>query len=331
MPISPASSGSERGPIPDAHRKSEGIVSRSLEFESRNERFTLIQAGSLGAIAVLVVLMVSSVFGGGPSASPGSPSTAGAARVGAQSTLQPGQVAALQTSPVAAAPSPSGSAVSSGQAVPNPQQQAAPSYAQPSTAGVTAAPSGAGIAAALPPHSRVTSSSAVGVAAPAPSNSRTVVAPVSQTPSTPGLSRTAGVAPTGQSVIGRLARSVATAQSASTGALSASAVATPALSPTDSTSTPAAGATTDTIPAAVPAGAVIGLDTGNYTPGGLLVGEGGFIGAGSWQQNVPHSGDLLAFGGFNGSAITYDVTTGQYVPTSTIVLGYDPTRGYIQQ
>jgi hypothetical protein len=106
---------------------------------------------------------------------------------------------------------------------------------------------------------------------------------------------------------------------------------TPALSPTDSTSTPAAGATTDTIPAAVPAGAVIGLDTGNYTPGGLLVGEGGFIGAGSWQQNVPHSGDLLAFGGFNGSAITYDVTTGQYVPTSTIVLGYDPTRGYIQQ
>ncbi len=293
-------------------------MSRSLEFESRNERFTLIQAGSLGAIAVLVVLMVSSVFGGGPSASPGSPSTAGAARVGAQSTLQPGQVAALQTSPVAAAPSPSGSAVSSGQAVPNPQQQAAPSYAQPSTAGVTAAPSGAGIAAALPPHSRVTSSSAVGVAAPAPSNSRTVVAPVSQTPSTPGLSRTAGVAPTGQSVIGRLARSVATAQ-------------TPALSPTDSTSTPAAGATTDTIPAAVPAGAVIGLDTGNYTPGGLLVGEGGFIGAGSWQQNVPHSGDLLAFGGFNGSAITYDVTTGQYVPTSTIVLGYDPTRGYIQQ
>ena len=81
----------------------------------------------------------------------------------------------------------------------------------------------------------------------------------------------------------------------------------------------------------MPAGAVIGDATGDYTLGGLLVGEGGFSGAGSWQENVAHPGDLLAYGGFDASLITYDVTTGQYVPTASISLGYDPTRGYVQQ
>ena len=76
---------------------------------------------------------------------------------------------------------------------------------------------------------------------------------------------------------------------------------------------------------------MIGLATGNYTPGGLLVGEGNFIGAGTWQENVAHPGDVLAYGGFDGSAITYDVTTGQYVATASINLGYDPTKGYVQQ
>ena len=46
---------------------------------------------------------------------------------------------------------------------------------------------------------------------------------------------------------------------------------------------------------------------------------------------MAHPGDVLAYGGFDGSAITYDVTTGQYVATASINLGYDPTKGYVQQ
>jgi hypothetical protein len=299
-------------------------VSRSLEFESRNERFTAfestnrftaIQAGSLLVIAVLVGLMASSLLGGGRSTSLGSVNparSAGAAT--AHSGLQPGQVAALQSAPAAVTPPSGASAVTTGQTLVTPQPQSNPAQVQPSVSST-----GGAVVGALQQRSGVAGSPAPGVIA-APSSSGGT-APASHTQVTPALNGTAGAVPGGQSAIGGLARSGAIARP------SADASTTPTSTPADSTTTGAS--TTDSVPAAVPAGAVIGLATGNYTPGGLLVGEGGFIGAGTWQENVAHPGDVLAYGG--GSLITYDVTTGQYVATASVNLGYDPTKGYVDQ
>lgn len=285
-----------------------------MEFDSRNERFTAIQAGGLLVIAVLVGLMVSSLLGGGRSTSLGSvhpARSAGAAT--AHSGLQPGQVAALQSAPAAVTPPSGASAATTGQTLVTPQPQSDPGYVQPSVS------STGGVAGSRAP----------GVIA-VPSSSGGTAPPASQTPVTPTLNGTTGAVPGGQSAIGGLARSGAIARP------SADASTTPASTSADSTTTGGSttttgGSTTDTVPAAIPAGAVIGLTTGNYTPGGLLVGEGNFIGAGTWQENVAHPGDVLAYGGFDGSPITYDVTTGQYVATAAINLGYDPTKGYVQQ
>ena len=292
-------------------------MSRSLEFESRN-RFTAIQAGSLLVIAVLVGLMASSLLGSGRSTSLGSvnPSRS-AGDATAHSGLQPGQVAALQSAPAAVTPPSGASAVTTGQTLVTPQPQSNPGQVQPSVSST-----GGAVVGALQQRSGVAGSPAPGVIA-APSSSGGTAPPASQTQVTPTLSGTAGAVPGGQSAIGGLARSGAIAHP------SADASTTPASTPADSTITGAS--TTDTVPAAVPAGAVIGLATGNYTPGGLLVGEGNFIGAGTWQENVAHPGDVLAYGGFDASLITYDVTTGQYVATASINLGYDPTKGYVDQ
>jgi hypothetical protein len=295
-------------------------VSPSVEFESRNERFTAIQAGSLLVIAVLVGLMVSSVFGGGRSTSPGSMRPAASARIATgHSALQPAQVAALQSAP-AVTPS---SGVTTSQTLGTLQPQSASSYVQPS---VTA--TGGAVVGALQQRSGVAGSRAPGVTA-VPSSSGALAPPASQTQVTPTLNGTAGAVPGGQSAIGGLARSGAIARpSADASTPTAS---TPADTTTGGTTTTTGGSATDTVPAAVPAGAIIGLTSGDYTPGGLLVGEGNFIGAGTWQENVAHPGDVLAYGGFDGSPITYDVTTGQYVATASINLGYDPTKGYVDQ
>jgi hypothetical protein len=325
-------------------------VWRSFSIEDRAERFTVIQAGGLVAIAALAAVFVFSVLGGGSTTS--RPVIGSAAARGLVTPSATGQVRQLESLPAPSSSPGVGVAPSAGSTTATSYPQSPAVESTPSSAAGTVAP---GVAAAATQRSTVIGSTGR-VASPVISGGRqaaTSAPPVSPTSAPPVVtgspvqpvtaathtslarSSTAGVSYTAASAA---ASSAFGPLSVAAGSGSGSSATCPGGTLVTSPLTGAAGGTacvpdpgTNQTPADPPAGATIGLTAGDYTPGGLLVGEGGYIGAGNWQQNVAHPGDVIAFGGFTGSPISYDVTTGQYVATASLSITYDVTKGYVEQ